>query len=622
MDMSKTTFVERLERLRELNKEKVNFVNIDLYKLLCKKDVLIAAYERIKSNKGATTPAGGNISLDGFSLNRLNVLRNALLNESWRPRPARRIYIPKPGKKELRPLGIQGPEEKIVQAAMLFILEAIYEPIFSPYSYGFRPGIGCHNALKGIEQNYDGMTWAIEGDIKGMYDNVNHHVLISLVKKRVNDDRFIRLLWKLLRSGYMCENTLYKPRVGTPQGSIVSPILANVYLHELDEFVAGLRKKVTWRNNKVRTPVYKVLDNRMRKTKDHLDRCTDGTRTGLIKELREDKTRPVLLKELREDKMASLKVRMYTNPSDRIFYSRYADDFIVGVAGSEEYATSLKEGIRVFLMGLGLTLSPDKTKVTDIRKGFAFFLGHRIGICSSVKLTYIHPKGKRPHLKRVTGRLVTITAPIERIVERLSSKGFCDPQGFPTSKALWTSQEDNQIVGNFRATINGLFGFYSGVSRRKHLQRIWYILRFSCAYTLASKHRKSISKIFTKHGKLLTVNYGKTGEKSISLTAPLLREEDSNWQLGRQLADPYRMIAARVSKTKIYENCCICGCPSAEMHHIRHVKDTKSGFTTRIMGLINRKQIPVCLECHDSIHDGSYDGISLKSFVNPKVASR
>lgn len=611
MDMKVSTVTKRLKRLRELNRENVNFLNLDLYKLLIKEDTLLAGYEKIQSNKGSTTPAASDISLDGFSLIRLTKLKIALSNESWQPSLARRIYIPKPGKVDKRPLTIQGPEEKIVQAAMLLVLEAIYEPCFSPHSYGFRPGRGAHNALLSIEQNYDGMTFAIEGDIKGMYDNVNHHILVTLVQKKVKDDRFIRLLWKMLRAGYLSEGTLVRSELGTPQGSIVSPILANIYLHELDLFVESIKTNAIHRNNNLRTPLFKVIDNRMRKAKYRLGRP-----------ILPAEERAVYIEQLKSDKLESFKVRTYLDPSDRLFYTRYADDFIIGIAGSLEYANKVKEQVRAFLTLLKLTLSEEKTKVTDIRKDNAIFLGHLVGIDTSVKIAKVHVKGRTPHLQRVTGSLVTVRAPIPRIVDRLYTKGFCDKNGFPCTKKLWIGMDDDQIVRSFSYTIRGLLGFYSGASRRRFLQRIWYILKFSCAYTLSAKHRRSLSKTFKKHGKLLTITYGDVGQFQIALEQPNFKEETRKWQLGKPLPDPYRIIAARLSKTKIYEDCCICGAPSSEMHHVRHLKDSKQGFSLRIMGLVNRKQIPVCLECHDSIHAGRYDGISLGDLAHPKVASR
>jgi nicotine oxidoreductase len=613
MDMNQSTSINRLKSIRELNrKNPEKFINVDLYKLLLKDDILLAGYEKIKSNKGATTPGVGKLSLDQFSRKRLEKLQSKLRNESWRPAPARRIYIPKSGKTETRSLGIQGPEEKVVQASMLLILEAIYEPLFCNTSFGFRPGKGVHNALQAIEKAYDGMTFSIEANIKGMYDNINQRILITLLEKRIKDDRFIRLIWKMLRAGYMEENKiLVKPEIGTPQASIVSPILANIYLHELDLFMKARVLDVPIRNNKIRTPEYKLIDNRMKVIKYQLKQedCHAKERTEY-------------LKELRKLKIQSLKIRMYLDPSNRIVYTRYADDFIIGIAGSKQYTSEVKDDIESFLATLELKLNPEKTKITDIRKEPAFFLGHNILIDTSIKTTYVRPKGKSPYLKRVTGKLVSIQAPIQRIVKRLADKEFCKGNGFPTPKIIWSTQEDNQIIDNFNATARGIFGFYSGASKRNRLTRIWYILKFSCAYTLAFKHRKSLNKVFRKYGRNLTVYYGENGTLSTKLYAPSFKEKDRKWQLGHSLPDPYRLIALRIARTKIDESCCICGNPCAEMHHIRHVKDSKTKFTSNIMGLINRKQIPVCIECHHAIHNGRYNGLRLKDFVNAKGASR
>ena len=614
--MNNSIFINRLNKIRKLNGKDSGFVNKNLYQLLCKEEALVAGYELIKSNKGATTVGSGNSSLDGFSLRRIQRLQKKLRNESWSPSPARRIYIPKPGRAEKRPLGIQGPEEKVVQSVLNRILEAIYEPIFSPFSYGFRPSIGVHEALKRIDNNYDGLCFAIEGDIKGMYDNVNHHQLILLLKRKIEDDRLIRLIWKLLRAGYMEKGKEVNSVLGTPQGSIVSPCLANIYLHELDLFMHQECKQVTERSGNIRTPAFKIIEKRRRQLSKLLDN------ESLPSENREQ-----YILEIKKLKKRSLKTRMYCDPSNRIIYTRYADDFLVGIAGSKMVAEEIKEKIRICLEDLKLTLSAEKTKITNIREEPAYFLGHQVGINTSVKIKRIHVKGLTPYTRRVTGKLVAITAPIEDIVARLHLKGFCDRKGYPKHKLSWITQEDNQIITLFNYTSRGLFQFYSGVKKKRSLSRIKYILKFSCAMTLAAKHNSSLAKIYRKHGGNLRVCYGDKGEKEVSLSDASLKNQDKRWVTGRKLSDPYKHIATRISKTKIYDKCCICGGPSAEMHHVRHlrdanIKDSGKGFTRRIMGFINRKQIPVCLQCHNAIHAGRYDGINLRDFVYPEIARK
>lgn len=496
MDMKNSTFSNRLECYRKLNSAKKNFVNIDLYKLMIKDDALIAGYEKIKSNKKITTADLDTISLNGWNFTILKKLRDALRNESWQPSLVRTTYVPKPGKLNNKTLGVQGLEEKVVQATMSLILESIYEPVFLDTCFGFSPGKKVHNALTAIDQKYDSMTFAIEGDIQGMYDHVNHRTLVTLMKKRIQDDRFMRLVWKMLRAGYFtAKKQLEKPHIGTLQGSVISTILANIYLHELDLFMDTI-SDILINNSTIHTPMYKVKNNEM----------------WLIKSF------------LTKDILDAEEICDYKN---QIVYTRYANNFIVGIAGSLKFAERIKEQIIYFLSTLHL--SSDKIKITNIRKEPAFFLGHNILIKTVVKYTYVKPKGKSCSLKRVTDKLVSIEAPIHKIVQKLSTKGFCDIKGYPTTKKLWITQQDNQIVQNFNYTIREIFGYYSGVHKRRNLQRIWYILKFSCALTLASRHRCSLRKVFKKYGNQFKVIFGKSGEKVVTLYQPSLKKKYRKW---------------------------------------------------------------------------------------------
>lgn len=607
-------YIDRLRRIRELNTVNPNFVNKDLYRWICKDAALIEAYEQIKNNKGALTPGIGSLTLEGFGRQRIDKLRESLLNESWTPKPARRIMIPKPGKKEKRPLGIQGPEEKIVQAAVYRLLEAIYEPTFYNCSYGFRPNRGCHDALSDISQKYDGIIFAIEGDIKGMYDNVNHHILIDLLKRRINDERFISLIWKLLRTGYMKnKNPIVTPEIATPQGSIVSPILANIYLHEFDTFMQSIVTESAKGSSrtKVMTPISMELKIKRKSIERKIARIEKGK---IVK----NTTREQLLKDIRALRMKSLTVRTYKDPQPRVYYHRYADDFIIGIAGSYNLAETIKDQCSGYLSKeLNLTLSQDKTKITNIRKAPALFLGHEIIIDTSNRLKYVHVKGKTPFLKRTTGKFVKLQAPMERAINRMHLKGFCNGEGFPTPKRNWTNQEDNQIVQLYNITIRGWFHFYKGAHYQHRLGRMWYIMRYSCAMTLASKHKSSLSKIFKKHGALIKVLYGKPDKpKSIELFKPDMKERSRKFYVGKQVRDPYALIAYRTSQTMIDDKCAICGQPSSHMHHLNPQRKANPGTSSYVSGLLKRKQIPTCVECHIKIHNGLYEGKPLKSLIN------
>ena len=148
------------------------------------------------------------------------------------------------------PLGIPSFTDKLIQDAIRQILESIYEPIFSVFSHGFRPNRSCHTALQQASKYFRGTKWFIEGDIKGCFDNIDHNVLLSLISKKIKDSKFVNLIGKFLKAGYIENWEYHKTYSGTPQGGILSPILANIYLHELDKKVELLREAFSKPNAK------------------------------------------------------------------------------------------------------------------------------------------------------------------------------------------------------------------------------------------------------------------------------------------------------------------------------------------------------------------------------------
>ena len=208
-----------------------------LYRLFFNEELFMVAYERIKSKPGNMTPGSDGKTIDGMSLERINALISSLKDESYIPNPAKRVYIPKKNGK-LRPLGIPTIEDKLVQEVARMILEAIYEGYFEDTSHGFRPSRSCHTALNSLQKRFTGSRWFIEGDIKGFFDNIDHSVLVDILRKRIADERFIRLIWKFLRAGYLEIWHYHNTYSGAPQGGIVSPILANIYLDQFDKYMA------------------------------------------------------------------------------------------------------------------------------------------------------------------------------------------------------------------------------------------------------------------------------------------------------------------------------------------------------------------------------------------------
>ena len=259
--------LQRIERLRHLNSDR-DWVNQDLYRLMYKEDLYIVAYERIKSNPGNMTPGVDGQTLDGWSLEDIQTIIQEMRSEQFQFKPVRREYIPKANGK-MRKLGIASTRDKVVQEVMRMILEAVYDSPHGAYflesSHGFRPQRSCHSALREIRGKWAATNWFIEGDIQACFDEIDHGVLVSLLRKKIQDERFLNLIWKLLRAGYFdMRGTRQDSLAGTPQGSGVSPILANIYLHELDEKVDVLRQKLATGKKKRRNPLYRKLSARKR----------------------------------------------------------------------------------------------------------------------------------------------------------------------------------------------------------------------------------------------------------------------------------------------------------------------------------------------------------------------
>ena len=234
--------MEILTKLQENSQKNHDEIFTRLYRYLLRPDIYFIAYQHLYSNKGAGTKGVNDDTADGFSEQYVTAIIEALRTGSYEPKPVRRTYIQKKNGK-LRPLGLPVFADKLVQEAIRMILEAIYEPIFSIYSHGFRPGRSCHTALAMIKHEFTGAKWFIEGDIKGCFDNIDHSTLIGVLNRKIKDARFLNLIRMFLKSGYMEDWDFHETYSGCPQGGIISPILANIYLNEVDRYITQLKKE-------------------------------------------------------------------------------------------------------------------------------------------------------------------------------------------------------------------------------------------------------------------------------------------------------------------------------------------------------------------------------------------
>ena len=329
-----------------------------LYRNLYNPGFYLLAYKNIYANSGRMTPGVDGITVDGMSSQRIAKLIESLKDRSYQPNPARRTYIAKknnPAKK--RPLGIPSGDDKLVQEVIRMILESIYEPNFSDASHGFRPKKSCHTALIKIQKTFTGAKWFVEGDIKACFDSFDHHVLINILRKRIDDEAFIGLMWKFLKAGYMEQWQYHMTYTGTPQGSGMSPILANIYLNELDRHMDEYKAKF-YSPTRTVNPAHRNMASKIFHYKAKNDKVWD--------KLSDDEKKQCArkLRQMRSEQRSLPPHSVQETSYKVIQYVRYADDFIVGVIGSRRDAEMLKQDLTIFLKEkLGLTLSAEKTKM-------------------------------------------------------------------------------------------------------------------------------------------------------------------------------------------------------------------------------------------------------------------
>ncbi len=210
----------------------------ELYRQLLNPQLYLLAYGRLYSNKGAMTPGVNGETVDGMSLGKIEHVIDALRHERYRWSPARRVYIPKGrASMKLRPLGLPSWSDKLVGEVIRLLLEAYYEPTFSNSSHGFRPRRGCHTALRDVVNTWTGTAWFIEGDIAQCFDRLDHSVMLRILGEKIHGNRFLRLVRNMLTAGYMEDWVWNATHSGSPQGGVVSPILSNIYLHKMDEYI-------------------------------------------------------------------------------------------------------------------------------------------------------------------------------------------------------------------------------------------------------------------------------------------------------------------------------------------------------------------------------------------------
>lgn len=583
-----------------------------LYRNLYNPEFYLLAYQRIQAKQGNMTAGADGKTIDGMGMKRIENLIEKLRDYSYQPKPARRTYIPKANGKT-RPLGIPSFDDKLVQEVVRLILESIYEPTFCNTSHGFRPKRSCHTALQHIKRNYTGIKWFVEGDIKGCFDNVDHHVLVHILRRRIADEHFIGLIWKFLKAGYM-ENWVYHNTYsGTPQGSLISPILANIYLNELDVFMANYAQTFNGGTKRQINPAYKKQLDVRRGKQEWLKRNENKISEGKRREV------TAQIQEINQ----YLRTIPYGDPMDneyrRIVYVRYADDFLIGIIGSKADAKQVKADVGTFIgENLRLEMSAEKTLITH-GNDFAHFLGYEITASSEQNSTRM----KTGYTKRsYTGR-IKLYVPKEKWLNRLLSYGALKIN-LVEGKEVWEPTrrpglirlDDIEILNQYNAEVRGLYNYYRLAHNVSVLNSFLYVMKFSMYKTFAGKYRTSMRKIIRKYSRDgdFTVSYPtKKGTKSIVFYNQGMRYND------KVVATENPDVIGRANENRRYTSLidrlkghicewCKAETEDIEIHHVRKLKDLSGKVEwERQMIARKRKTLALCHDCHVKLHNGKLD---------------
>lgn len=574
-----------------------------LYRNLFNEQMYYTAYQRIYAKQGNMTSGTDGKTIDQMSIQRIDDLIVSLKNETYKPHPAKRVYIPKKNGKK-RPLGIPSFEDKLVQEVTRMMLEAIYEGYFEYTSHGFRPNKSCHTALTHIQKSFSGTKWFIEGDIKGFFDNINHKVLMNTLKERIADERFIRLIRKFLNAGYMEDWKFHKTYSGTPQGGLISPILANIYLDKFDKYMKEYAKSFDIGKERRSSTEYKRLENK---------------RSRLVaknKSEQNESVREQLMDEIRKVEKEMINTPYGLNMDEtfkRLKYVRYADDFLVGVIGSKAECMQIKANFAQYMSEqLKLELSEEKTLITHAQNP-AKFLGYEVYVRKSQALR----RNRNGVLRRPFNGRVVLNVSNETVRQKLLDyDAVCIRQvkgkevWKPKTRSYMIGMKPEDILAQYNAEIRGFYNYYSIANNISYLGNSFgFNMKYSMFKTIAQKQNMTMAQMIKKlrKGKDFIISYiDKKGQKKIRV----LYNEGFRRKTAKGYAQcdnipntnisPYPSLVERLKA----ERCELCGAEGKTvMHHVRTLKDLKGeNEWEQQMLRKHRKTLAVCETCNAKIH--------------------
>jgi len=572
----------------------------DLFQIILNApDLWEQAYGNIYSNKGGMTPGVDGLTLDGYSDERAANLRELLRENRYMPTPVQRVYIPKPNGKQ-RPLGMPTANDKLVQEVWRMILESVYEPVFNDDSHGFRPKRSCHTALKDIKY-WTGTKWFIEFDIEGYFDNIDHKILMGLLEKRIDDIKFLNVIRKMLKAGYMENWKYYDSYSGTPQGGIISPILANAYLHELDCYAEKLISTFDKGKERRRNSDYSIVSQRAGRLNKKIQQETcPEQRDALVRQK----------KELQRQMLEISSQDQHDPEYRRLRYCRYADDFVFGAACPKSEAEEIFRKITAFLKDeLKLNISQTKSGIKHNSEVIRF-LGYDITILNTERVVKLAVNGQ-PYKKRTLKAHITLSIPIAKL------QGFANKHGYgnweilqATHRSFLAQCSDVEIALHYSAEMRGIAQYYALASNfARPLARLYLLWKTSFLKTMGLKYKKSVQQVATmlNRGGYLAVR-AKDREYKLFQVKDVKREAIFKSEVDNP---PFTFQYSRGSELLQRMNankCEYCEREGGyfEVHHVRKLADIKDGKQPweKLMIARKRKTLVLCVDCHRLLTHG------------------
>lgn len=566
-----------------------------VYRELYDPERFLKAYAKLYPNDGAMTPGVTTETVDGMSVDKIKAIIQSIRDGTFTWTPTKRVYLPKANGKK-RPLGLPTWTDKLVQEVIRSILEPYFEAKFKDSSHGFRPGRGCHTALAACKSKFKGANWFIEGDIKGCFDNIHHRVLLSILRESIDDERFVTLISAMLEAGYLEDWTRHETYSGTPQGGVISPLLANIYLHKLDEFVEEVLQPQYTRGRQRRTnPAYNRHSKAMLKAKETGDN--------------------ELWNRLKVEQRSIPVARHDDEQFRRLTYVRYADDFILSFCGPKAEAEDIKTKLRDYLReNLKLEMSEEKTLITHA-KDTARFLGYDISIMKDDEMMTATHNRFGTFRKRSINGLVKLTVPWEKI-EAKCREFIID--GKVRKRMDQMANEDFSIVAWYGIVFRGVAEFYCMAhDRARKLAKLKYVMQTSMLKTLAAKHKTTVNVMASKYrvyrNKHIAyeVQIERPGKTSLVATFggfPLKRQDKDI----SDLISRNRNGRTEILERRLADKCENCGAEGdCQVHHVRKIanllkrKGERPGWVD-MMILRSRKTLVLCKGCHTALHAGRF----------------